>query len=58
MGLQNGSFVRTRLDGGHACQTMAQWMNGDCMGIIEAMPKGFKEVSQEHAEKLIPRCCL
>lgn len=53
-GLQNGSFVRTRLDG----ETLAQWMNGDCMGIIQAVPKGFKEVSQEHAEKLIPRCCL
>jgi hypothetical protein len=52
-GLRNGSFIRSRLDG----TKLVQWMNGDCMGLIETMPKGFKEVSQDHAEKLIPAVC-
>ena len=51
-GLRNGSFVRSR-DG----ITMAQWMNGDFMGTIEALPNGFKEVPSDHAEKLIPAVC-
>jgi len=29
----------------------------DFMGTIEALPNGFKEVSQDHAEELIPAVC-
>lgn len=52
-GLRNGSFVRTLKVG----KGLVQWMNGDCMGHIAEVPAGFTEVSQEHAEKLIPGCC-
>ena len=50
-GLRNGSFVRESKYG------LAQYMNGDFMGIIPAVPKGFTEVDTVHAEKLIPGCC-
>jgi hypothetical protein len=50
-GLRNGSFVRESKYG------LAQYMNGDFMGIIATVPVGFTEVDTAHAEKLIPRCC-
>ncbi len=32
-------------------------MNGDFMEVLAAIPVGFTEVTQEHAEKLIPEIC-
>ena len=49
--LQNGSFVRKSKHG------IYQFMNGDPMGFIEAVPNGMCEVDTERAFKLIPECC-
>jgi hypothetical protein len=49
--LSNGSFVRKSTCG------LGQFMNGDFMGFIPAVPEGMTQVSTEHAEKLIPKCC-
>jgi hypothetical protein len=44
------SFARLKWSDGDT--TLAQWMNGDCMGQIPSVPKRFKEVRVEHAEEL------
>lgn len=50
--LRNGSFIRRYDDG-----KMVQYMNGDCMGLIESLPKNMKFVATDYAESLIPDCC-
>jgi hypothetical protein len=50
--LQNGSFVRQHSDG-----RLAQYMNGDFMGAIDAIPKTMTEVPADLANELLPRCC-
>jgi hypothetical protein len=49
--LRNGSFVRKSKNG------LAQYMNGDFMGFIEAVPAGMTGVDDVAAFKLIPQCC-
>ena len=51
MCLRNGSFVRKSKYG------LGQFMNGDFMGFIEAVPEGMAEIPMEKAEKLIPGVC-
>lgn len=48
--LRNGSFVRTRA-GKHV-----QYMNGDNMGVIDAIPSGMIVVDTDKAERLVPDC--
>ncbi len=50
--LRNGSFVRK---GPHG---LAQYMNGDFIEIVSAVPFGMTRVDTTQAEKLIPACCL
>ena len=49
--LENGSFVRRSKYG------LGQFMNGDFMGFIEAVPEGMVEVDRDLARCLIPECC-
>lgn len=50
--LRNGSFVRKLPSG-----VFVQYMNGDHMGTVDAVPKGMIEVPREKALKLLPECC-
>ncbi len=50
--LANGSFVR-EYPGGER----VQYMNGDCMGVVNVVPKGMIEVPVATALELIPKCC-
>lgn len=49
--LRNGSYCRQEGD------TIHQYMNGDYMGTIAAVPFSMMEVSAEKAKKLLPKCC-
>ena len=51
--LRNGSFVRVHCGNG----SMVQWMNGDCMGQIDKIPKTMVMVDEKRALDLIPNCC-
>jgi hypothetical protein len=55
-GLRNGSFVR-EIQWEDGDITLSQFMNGDYMGWIKAVPEGFTEVSIEQAQGLISDCC-
>jgi hypothetical protein len=50
--LANGSFVREYPNG-----ERVQYMNGDYMGVVNAVPKGMVEVPAATALELIPKCC-
>jgi len=50
--LENGSFVRLGKHG------LAQYMNGDFMGFVDAVPEGMARVDTTHAERIIPKVCL
>lgn len=50
--LQNGSFVRQYPSG-----VIVQYMNGDNMGPIDAVPDGMTEVGFSKAINLMPSCC-
>lgn len=50
--LENGSYVRK--DGDGKC---VQYMNGDYMGEIDAVPAGMIEVPTDYAKNLLPTCC-
>jgi hypothetical protein len=52
MCLENGSFCRVWPDG-----RIAQFMNGDYMGNIDAVPDKMTEVPFDLAENLLPDCC-
>jgi hypothetical protein len=49
--LRNGSFVRTSKD------QLAQYMNGDFMGLIDAVPDGMIEVVDPRLINTVPTCC-
>jgi hypothetical protein len=49
--LRNGSFVRKSRHG------LGQFMNGDFMGFIDAVPEGMCSVDTVKAFRLIPTCC-
>lgn len=50
--LENGSFVRQYPDG-----VCVQYMNGDNMGLIDAVPEAMTEVDAELWADLVPDCC-
>lgn len=50
--LRNGSFVAQRTK-----NRLVQYMNGDYMGTLEAVPKGMIEVDAALAKRLLPNCC-
>lgn len=52
MCLRNGSYVRKDADG-----KCVQYMNGDCMGEVGAVPAGMTAVPTEKAKRLLPACC-
>lgn len=50
--LRNGSFCRVYADG-----RIAQYMNGDYLGDINKIPASMKEVPEDLALELLPKCC-
>ena len=50
--LRNGSYVRKDKDG-----KIVQYMNGDYMGEVAAIPTGMTEVDATHARNLLPKVC-
>lgn len=50
--LRNGSYVRRDPSG-----RIVQYMNGDFMGDIPAVPAGMEAVAQDYAKRLLPKCC-
>jgi hypothetical protein len=56
--LRNGSFVVLRSQTAAGRQgKYAQYMNGDFMGHVEAVPTGMVEVAGGLALRLLPKCC-
>lgn len=49
--LRNGSYCR--VDG----ERVVQYMNGDYMGEVKAVPAGMSEVPTDQAKRLLPKCC-
>lgn len=54
--LRNGSYVvkREYEDG---TSHFGQYMNGDYMNRLPAVPDGMVEVDAKLAKKLLPKCC-
>jgi hypothetical protein len=49
--LKNGSFVRTSKHG------VAQYMNGDYLGMIAKVPDGLQVMDAKEAKQHLPKVC-